>query len=157
LKVLLVSVPQPTSVANLTFQSLPAARTETEQVTKLLKRLPGIETTLLRDDKAIWDNVMEELGTGPYQIFHFIGHVHFHETNPRDSALILHDRAMSPGQIHHVLESVLLCFLNACDSSRTDGNAFKSLGLARSILEAGPYLLGSRWRLSDAPASRFAP
>src|SRR5437667_11837235 len=66
---------------------------------------------------------------------------------------------MSTGQIRQALENVLLCFVNACDSSRTafSERAFNSFSLARSILEAGPYLLGSRWALSDTSASRFAP
>jgi hypothetical protein len=65
----------------------------------------------------------------------------------------------------------VLCFVNACETTSPpeqdpadddDGavldwdRQYDIFGLARSFLESGAYLLGSRWLLPDQPAALFA-
>src|SRR5262249_1443383 len=63
-----------------------------------------------------------------------------------------------------------LCFINGCETARSGEGAavtasedltdlqrsYSFYGLARPFLEAGAYLVGSRWRLDDDAAAQFA-
>jgi CHAT domain-containing protein len=161
LRVLLVSVASPDGEPPYDYPSLHFAAKEVKALKKLFGQIPGVEVVELIDEDATWTKVTNELQTGKYHIFHFIGHADFEEKDPTESALVLQTEKLRTAQLRYFLDSTppVLCFVNACDSSNmaTGKDVFNTFGLARSILEAGSYLIGSRWKINDHSASQFAP
>lgn len=165
LKVLIVGVPRPTPTDGIQFDELTAVEPETNAIIETLVDL-GIEPTVLLKEDATYDAVRAELRK-EYHIIHFSGHAAFNEDAPNRSALMLHDDKLATGAIMMSFSRhpAILCFINGCETTRTaadDGaeqsweNRYNNYGLARSFLETGSYLLGSRWRLDDDSARIFA-
>lgn len=167
LKVLVIGVPRPTPpAAGATYDELSAVEPEVEQILETLAEI-GVQPTLLRNHDATFDRVRAELHN-PYHIVHFSGHAVFDNEDPSRSSLLLFDRPLRTGalMVSFGQHPALLCFINGCESSRpeddveedgvTFGDRYNNYGLARSFLETGTYLLGSRWKLEDTAAKTFA-
>ncbi|HEV3122007.1 MAG TPA: CHAT domain-containing protein [Isosphaeraceae bacterium] len=159
LKVLIIAVPGPQDFKGKSFDRLPAAQQEAQDLLDTLTALPGVEPTLLLGSEAIFDNVYATLKAGVNHIIHFCGHAYFDKKNPQERSLVLHDKPMTTGAIARFFPKThpILCFINACDSTRASGkDKFNIFDLARAFLDTGAYLLGSRWEVGDEPAAGFA-
>ncbi len=165
LEVLVIGVPQPTPAAGQpVYDALPAARNEVREVVETLVAA-GVQPTLLLDADATYENVRAELRK-PYHIVHYSGHAAFDDAHPDRSSLLLFDRPLRTGalMVSFSEHPPVFCFINGCESSRPEAAGaaprwearYNNYGLARSFLETGTYLLGSRWRLEDGPAQVFA-
>jgi CHAT domain-containing protein len=162
LSILLISVPKPDDRINPaeTFSYLPGAEEETTKILEALKGVDGVEVSLLAKKDATYANVFKALKTGRYHIVHYAGHAIFNTARPNLSALVLNDRNMATGSVctYFGANPPLLCFMNACDSGKSDQwtQNYNIFGLAQALLATGSYLIGSRWNLEDEPAVGFA-
>lgn len=166
LRILLISVPLPKSRPgneSLRYLNLREAETETKAIVAALASDPDIQLETLIGKEATHDNVFYALNKGRYHILHYNGHAHFDKDIPNKSALVLYDRDMTTVQLMKTIgaKSPLLCFINACESAMSATgaeveNRLNLYGLARAFLETGSYLLGSRWKISDPTAAKFA-
>jgi CHAT domain-containing protein len=171
--VLLISVPSPLNRdtsrdANLPpeYKPLDGAREETIEIGNLLAGISCVEVTPLKGPEATYDNVFQALKEKSYHIIHYNGHAYFDDQNPKMSSLVLFDQDMTTGHISKLVgkNPPVLCFVNACETAMVGkqeakpnwNNQYNILGLAQSFLSTGAYLLGSRWRLSDPDARKFA-
>ena len=161
LRVLIISVPRPLPRADgVTYDVLPGAEAETEELSELLSGMGWVDVTLLKGRDADFDDVWQALENNDYHIVHYTGHAHFNEARPHLSALVLNDRDMATGPLVSFFGTTppMLFFVNGCETGRagTWKEHYNMFGLARAFLETGSYLLGSRWRISDTVARRFA-
>jgi CHAT domain-containing protein len=166
ISVLLISVPNPENRKNgESYEVLSQAKAETEAICNSLGAMQGkVKFEILLGEKATSDNVYTALNNGNYHILHFNGHAYFDEKEPSKSKLVLFDEDMDTGQILQLIEQKppILCFINACETARTNGEGEKRrgsasmYGLATAFLETGAYLLGSRWKVEDSIAKKFA-
>ena len=167
LNVLLICVPAPNH-EGVTFSKLTAVEKEPNAVIETLQGM-GINVELLNGKQAVFFNVFRELGRRHYHIVHFCGHAFFDENQPEESAIVLYDQRMTTAALAGAFKQFrpTLCFVNGCETVRSDESAasegltdlqrsYSVYGLARPFLEAGSYLLGSRWRLVDDAAAQFA-
>ena len=174
LRALVVTVPRPKPLDGMVFPALPGAEAEGTSVVDTMADL-GITVDVLPGREATRAGFQGKLlGGKSYHIIHFVGHALFRPDNPRDSALILDDGAITTGELTALFrkqQGCVLCFVNACETTSppeqdaADGDdagvldwdrQYDIFGLARSFLESGAYLLGSRWLLPDQPAALFA-
>jgi CHAT domain-containing protein len=157
IRILLISVPAAPGASYL-----PGAQAETVSLVQALSPLPQVELTLMKAPEATVMNVRSEIRSGQYQIVHFCGHAAFNSVDPRRSALMLCDNPLEAGIILLHLKSVVLSFVNACQTAQQAPQPpaweteFNTFSLARAFMEAESYLLGSRWKLSDKAAPVFA-
>jgi hypothetical protein len=166
-KVLLISVPNPDGES-----FLPGAAAETLAVTDALTGCPGVCLDVLESQRATIQSVRAKLRER-YHIIHFCGHAVFDASEPGESGIILHKQKAMDQNILQAFDivgllnpSVVLSFINACQTAvQPNANpavykdwetSFNTFGLARAFMEAGSYLLGSRWKLSDVAAKAFA-
>jgi hypothetical protein len=162
LTILVVSVPAPQPRGTTTYDPLSEAREETKAIVKVLVDLPGIQVRVLEGSSATYAAVYREMRRGDFQILHFNGHAYFDDASPYSSGIVLFDRDMTTGQIaaHLGHKAPVLCFINACETTRMAAAAWRGrhdvFGLAKAFLEIGSYLIGSRWRIGDKSASSFA-
>lgn len=169
LSILVISVPRPDQRVNVgataggtlpPLKNLPGAEQETAKILEILAGIEGVEVKLLAKQDATYGNVYNALKTGHHHIVHYVGHAVFNNERPNWSALVLKDRDMTTGNICNFFGAhpPLLCFVNACDSGRTEGwsQNYNIFGLAQAFLATGSYLIGSRWNLDDEPAVGFA-
>jgi CHAT domain-containing protein len=165
IRVLVISVPQPGHDQSL-YPHLSAAEAETQELMTLLTGLPGVEMALLIDDRADNATVRAALQQ-EFQIIHFCGHAYFDSADPANSGIVLFDNDLPAITLYRLVNpSVVLSFVNACQTAaaptaraaaRNEWDAqFNTFGLARALIEAGSYVLGSRWKLSDVAAKEFA-
>jgi CHAT domain-containing protein len=160
LRVLVICVDNPPPFKDVILPKLPGAYVEMQSVSTTLALIRGVQVQQLAEGAGTHDAVRSALSSGEYQIVHFIGHTHVDPADPRGSGLVLQDRLMTAKNVLQFLTKKarpVLCFINGCEASRSlDAQASSgTFGLARAILESGSYLLGSRWKVSDAPASQF--
>ena len=159
LKVLIIAVPRPLPYEGEIFDPLPQAEQELNAIVETLTKIPEVRVELLRDLQATYNNVYQKLKE-PWHIIHFCGHGQFDNQEPRNSRLILHNRPISTGAINTFVAKAqpILCFVNACESAMTPVGAerLNVYGLGRAFLETGAYLLGSRWKIGDTLATKFA-
>jgi CHAT domain-containing protein len=174
LRVLIVSVPRPLDRGGRQFEELPGAEAEGKAVLETMLGL-GITPHFLAGRDATFTEVRKALFNTKYHIIHFTGHASFNAKSPSDSALILHDGPIGLGALTSYIggqTGCVLSFINACETAQPGqvaANAapapgggidwdreYDIFGLARSFLESGSYLLGTRWLLPDKPAVTFA-
>ena len=160
LRALVVCVDKPPPVNGVALPALLSAYQEMIAVGETLTLL-GVKAEPLGSGGRTHEAVWKALSSGLYQIVHFIGHIYVDPDNPGSSGLILQDQMMTAANVYKFLTKKarpVLCFVNGCESSRAlaDEVSFGKYGLARAILESGAYLLGTRWKVSDGPASLFA-
>ncbi len=159
LSVLLISLSKSIKHGDFVYERLDAAAEESSAIITTLTDL-GVDVTLLADENATLSKVRGELGSGRHQIIHFCGHASFNDANPPLSSLVLFDQAMTTGAVVRFISKnrPVLCFVNACETAKalSGRELFNVYGLARAFLETGAYLIGSRWKVSDAAAAKFA-
>lgn len=172
LKVLILCVPQPQpSVGD--YERLREAESEYETLTTLLVDR-GVDCVPLRADEATKENVIRVLrGDQRFTIIHFTGHGHIDVEDPRRSGLVLFNGILTTGIISRfVRHAPVLAFINGCETARTQEGAVSEetdqpielplshltrvFGIARPFLDQGSYVLGTRWRVGDSSAARFA-
>ena len=171
LKVLILCVPQPQpSVGD--YERLREAESEYETLTRLLVDR-GVDCVPLRADEATKENVIRELRSDQrFTIIHFTGHGHIDIQDPRRSGLVLFNGILTTGVISRFVRNApILAFINGCETARTQEGAVSKggrpmelplshltrvFGIARPFLDQGSYVLGTRWRVGDSSASRFA-
>jgi CHAT domain-containing protein len=168
LSVLVISVPTPQPRAlepgNLVYETLTGVDNETDAIVEAITDLGSrAKVTVLRGRGADWDSVANALKTERYHIIHYSGHAFFNSDTPVDSSLVLYDSDMTTGHIRRLCKKPpVLFFVNGCEATVTQGageqwkNRYDIFGLARAFLETGAYLLGSRWKVGDEGAARFA-
>ncbi len=170
LSVLVIGVPKPQprkgpAGEDVKFDSLDGVDEETEKVALAIANLgPGTaDVKVLRGRDATWTAVANALKTKRYHIVHYSGHAYFDSLTPFNSAIVLDDRNMTTGQIRNFSKQPpVLFFINGCESTvgRGAGTEWKDrydiFGLARAFLETGAYLLGSRWKVGNVGAAKFA-
>jgi CHAT domain-containing protein len=168
LSVLVISVPTPQPrvrpSGNITYDTLHGVDQETAAVVQAITDLgPNAELQVLKGANANWNAVVQALKTGRHHIIHYSGHASFDSANPFNSCLALYDQDMTTGHIRNFCKHPpVLFFINGCESTvaRGVGNEWKNrydiFGLARAFLDTGAYLLGSRWKVGDAGAAKFA-
>lgn len=171
LRMLIIAVPQPKPLRGMRFQELPAVDAEVTAILETLGKI-GVEPDYISPQKASRTNVLKALRS-PYHIVHFSGHAVFNPAAPNRSALIVDDADLTVGALTAQLtnQRSILFVVNACETTRPgrrDAAAsrgeepsswrdqYNIYGLARAFLESGAYLLGSRWKLQDQSAQRFA-
>lgn len=171
--VLLISVPAPQNRDSSRdprlppeYEPLDGARQETIDMGNLLAGISWVEVTPLKGPEATYDNVFQALKERSYHVIHYNGHAFFNDQNPKMSSLVLFDQDMTTGHISKLVgkNPPILCFVNACETTLAGkpeakpnwNNQYNILGLAQAFLSTGAYLLGSRWRLSDPDARKFA-
>jgi hypothetical protein len=172
LKVLILCVPQPQpSVGD--YERLKEAESEYETLTTLLVDR-GVDCVPLRADEATKENVIRVLrGDQRFTIIHFTGHGHVDVQDPRRSGLVLFNGILTTGVISRfVRHAPVLAFINGCETARTQEGAISEeadqpielplshltrvFGIARPFLDQGSFVLGTRWRVGDSSAARFA-
>jgi len=145
---------------------LPGAVTEVKAIREILDGLGINSVDILCGDDANRHNVMERIGSGKYNIFHFSGHSVFKDDSPyesylelaRGTRLSLHelDSTVHPEDGRHLID---LVFLNSCQSGRTgtDKITGRNLSLCRVFKEAGiDNVIGMLWNVSDDAAAQVA-
>jgi CHAT domain-containing protein len=165
IRVLVISVPQPGHEQHL-YPNLSGAEAETKELMTLLTGLPGIEMVLLANNNADVGSVRDALRKD-FQIIHFCGHAYFDSADPSSSGIVLFDNDLPAKNLYALVRpSVILSFINACQTAAATGSRaaarnewdaqFNTFGLARAFIEAGSYVLGSRWKLGDIAAEEFS-
>ena len=165
LSILLISVPRPQPRGKTEYEPLTAAENETEAIVEALAPLEkAVQIKLLNGPAATYDNVYTAIKGGRFHIVHFNGHAYFNTDKAHLSSLVLFDKDLTTGPIVNFLGSrpPVLFFMNACETAAAGPpdqsweKRYDIFGLARAFLESGGYLIGSRWRVSDAGAAAFA-
>ena len=132
----------------------------------------GINYKILQGTEATVPNFKDHLDRNrvntSYQIIHFCGHAQYDDVHPGNSSLILQDDRITTSTLERRLSGVrpVLCFINACQSAKTeravfsDDNAARSRfsphGLGQTFYQSGGYFVGNRWKISDEVAAAFA-
>jgi len=161
LSILIISVPKPETRQNGTeFENLISAEDENKAICEILDGHDDIEYKILLGKEATYNEVFKAFTEKPYHIIHYNGHAYYNEKAPYRSGLVLYDRDISTGSIKNYLSKSppILIFANACDTAKTAAwkERYDVFDLARSFLETGAYLLGSRWKINDTAAAEFA-
>ena len=172
LRVLVVAVPRPKPQGNQVFSALPSVERERDAIIATLGQL-GVQVSVLADAAATYTSVLRAL-RDKYHIIHFSGHAAFDPEDTGRSFLVLDDDKLSVSRLTAAMaeQSAVLCVVNACETTRSAGPApaggalaeetlswrdqYNIFGLARAFLDNGAYVLGSRWKLPDDSAQRFA-
>ncbi|RFC41724.1 MAG: CHAT domain-containing protein [Verrucomicrobia bacterium] len=169
-------------VANPT-DDLKATLKEAEQIQEELGSitLPRFEIkSLIGSRQATLSKVLDEIGTGRYDLIHYAGHGHF-DSNPKKSGLKFKQGFLTAQELRDTIlrrrkerrqtaaragttdpgRPPMLVFLNACLSSKMIGSgdtqARVQASLAEAVLEAGVAgLIGNRWQVQDNSAATFA-
>jgi hypothetical protein len=162
LRVLLISVPR-SEIQGYTDR-LEHVDTETSNIEDAFKRAFGKDwqahlKILGKNEDADWESVNNELAQAQeqkkvYHIIHFCGHA------SNDAGLILYNKPFGIGDIENFgMAKPILCVINACNSAAanaTGNDRFDHRGLAKPFLETGAYFLGSRLKVGDRAAAKFA-
>lgn len=171
-RVLLISVPKPQPIRDMTYETLPEAEAEFTAISNLLVDR-GIDFLPLQGRDATKNRVRNELHSDrAYTIIHFTGHGHVDVEDPRRSGLVLHDGILTTGVIWQFLRHApILAFINGCETAAGTGgpapggdadtelsiaHLTRVFGIARPLLNRGSYVLGTRWRVGDSSATTFA-
>lgn len=159
--ILVVCVPEPNPRGDVVFSPLRYAIAEAESIRNAVPQ--DVEVTALIGPEATFFKFFETLTQKrkKYHIIHFIGHAYYDDQDPRQSALALYDKNMTTAAIKACFGNSppILCFMNACETAKTESvqlNQQNVYSLAYAFLEAGSYLIGSRWQLGDETAASFA-
>jgi hypothetical protein len=164
LSILIISVPRPQPRENkVEYAALSGVDKETEAIIRKITDMGGAPKLLAGSD-ATWANVAEAIRGERFHIVHYSGHAYFDNKAPMNSSLVLYNSDMTTGQIRKLFGSnpPVMFFVNGCESAAATGTGdqwkkrYDIFGLARGFLETGAYLLGSRWKIGDDGAAKFA-
>jgi hypothetical protein len=152
---------------------LDAPDEEAERLQKLLAAVRGVEVTVIADADATHARILAELGSGHYDIVHYIGHAFFDRESPSQSGIVCAGNEVLSGRdLGAVANLPALAFFNACESGRlraarrsreaangqrTREAVARHRAFAEVFLKGGiPNYIGTYWPVGDAAASTFA-
>jgi len=152
--------------------NLPGAMREGQRLTELASRTAGLTLKKLIRGQATHAAVLNELGSGEYDLVHYAGHAFFDESNPGRSGLILADGVLRGGDLDNILALPSLVFFNACEAARVrrggadlpldpglarSTQVSQSFSLAETVLRGGiANFLGTYWPVGDEAAMQFS-
>jgi hypothetical protein len=131
---------------------LPAARREAGQVAQWL-RSHGTRCTVLPGERATLDDVVMELQSNPYDLFHYSGHVALAH-NPAETGLLLHERSLLD---ERALQGIArpgappVVFINGCGAAGPIANLCVSF-----MVVGAKTVVGARADVAEGSARRFA-
>ena len=113
--------------------------------------------------------MLNEFGSGKYDIIHYAGHAFFDPEVPSNSGIVCHGhQIISGGNLANLSSLPALVFFNACESGRVrkmnkdrqwidmTKRVQKNIGLAEAFMRGGvANYIGTYWPVSDAAASDF--
>jgi pimeloyl-ACP methyl ester carboxylesterase len=162
--------------------NLSGAEVEGERIGRALKDAKGVvvRRTLTRGE-ATRAVLLQEIGSGAYDVIHYAGHAHFDPAVPGESGIICAgDEVLSGADLAGIGELPALAFFNACEVGRIRGGGpragtkrnrrqaaaarqRKPLGRDEAISFAEAFLrggiasfVGTFWPVSDQAAVEFA-
>jgi hypothetical protein len=139
---------------------LQATEQEVSVISEAVTKIRGVKHKVLTGSEATRRRLVEELGTGDYQVLHYAGHSVYDQANPRLSHLLLYGETKLMADELALLSAekrMYLVFLNSCSTGTFQNIGFSSVGLAHAFVTAGvPYVLGMMWDISDLGASVLA-
>jgi CHAT domain-containing protein len=161
-RVLLIDVSQTEIRGDYQYKRLDQAKIEADAIQGILGNPDlGVECVRLSNEEATREKVLNTLNEGRFKIVHFCGHGVLDAQNPRNSSLALFDAHATTRVITRMFSQTrpLLCFINACESTADTGldpNRPTVYTIGRAFLQTGAYVLGSRWKIDDQAARKFA-
>lgn len=147
------------------------AQREACRVRALLQPLKErVRVTAIGGTDATRKRLLEEIGSGLYDVVHYAGHAFFDESNAAASGLLCADREVLTGQdLLKLGQLPSLLFINGCESARIskgdeapDDEALdvlmrRNIGFAEALLISGvANFIGTYWPVSDRAAGGFA-
>lgn len=148
---------------------LPGAKIEGEKLYTLFQNAGKshhiiTECDLLLGKEATWQNVLRRLGSKPYSIIHFCGHVEYDPANSQ-SLIRLYDDPLNTWEVQTNFKGKPLVFLNACYSDlhiSSTGTNLSTASFARTESFAAAFMMGNSegvasavigtmWRIPDEP------
>lgn len=132
-----------------------------EEATKDLQRQGLVELTWL--EGKTWRDLQKAMRSGPWHIFHFIGHGAF-DRNAHEGLIMLEDEAgashrFTATQLGRLLadhHSLRLALLNACEGARSsERDIFSSTG-AILVRRGLPAVLAMQYEITDEAAVEFS-
>lgn len=149
------------SPSNLDSLDLDNEKDRMEEATKDLQRQGLVELTWLKG--KTWRDLQKAMRSGPWHIFHFIGHGAF-DRNADEGLIMLEDEAGASHRFtatqlgrlladHHFLR---LALLNACEGARSsERDIFSSTG-AILVRRGLPAVLAMQYEITDEAAVEFS-
>lgn len=150
---------------------LSGAAQEGQRIEQLCAGTPRVVLTKLLESEATRQRLLDEFGSGKYDVLHYAGHAFFDPANPSRSGLLCSDAHLTGADLAGLAKLPSLVFFNACESARVrrklekTPNTTKTLreriersaGLAEAFLRGGvANYLGTYWPVGDASAETFA-
>jgi CHAT domain-containing protein len=150
---------------------LPGADTEGQRIKDLFGSHPAVRIRELRGEEAKKRIVLDELGSGQYDVVHYAGHASFNDRIPSQSGILCagHE-VLSGAELAGIGNLPALAFFNACEAGRVRRGADRKNGdlsvlkridrnisLAEAFLRGGiANYIGTYWPVGDAAALSFA-
>ena len=136
---------------------IPAAKTETDALHKLIKENKSFDVTLLKDVEATIEQVKKEMESSSW--VHFACHSRQHKENPLQSGVHLHNGCLELSEIIKLqIPNSKFAFLSACHTSKGDAKLSEEVvHIAAGMLAAGyQSVVGTMWSISDAYGPKFS-
>jgi len=120
-----------------------------------------VELVWLED--PTWRGLQEAMQTGPWHVFHFIGHAEFDESADEGAIVVADDNGqaanLSADDLARLLvdqRTLRLVTLNACEGARgNEGSLFSSMA-ATLVARGLPAVLAMQYEISDEAAIEFS-
>ncbi|MFN7960312.1 MAG: CHAT domain-containing protein [Thermoanaerobaculia bacterium] len=164
---------------------LPGATREGERIKSLFKDQHGKRLTVISGADATRKKLIEELGSGLYDVVHYAGHAFFEPANREQSGILAAGyEPVTGADLAEIAKLPALVFFNACESGRVrrlapgqfqpekaaaggakekagaksrDEHLQAAVSLAESFLLGGvANFLGTYWPVGDEAAETFA-
>jgi pimeloyl-ACP methyl ester carboxylesterase len=154
------------------------ADAEAERILKSFSPTTAVRiNSTLRRERATRDAILEELGSGKYDVVHYAGHAFFDpQQRSRSGIICAGNQVLSGAQLAELRSLPSLAFFNACEAARTRKGTLpknekvkysrevgmtdrveRNVGLAEAFLRGGiANYVGTYWPVGDAAASSFA-
>ncbi len=136
---------------------IPAAKTETDQLNKLIKENTFFDVLLLENAEATTDQVKEAMKSSSW--VHFACHGSQDTENPLQSGVYLHNDRLEIAEIIKLqIPHPKFAFLSACQTSKGDAKlSEEAVHIAAGMLATGyQSVVGTMWSISDAYGPKFA-
>lgn len=150
---------------------LPGAALEGGRIEQLCVGKPRVVLSKLVGTEATRARLLDEFGSGKYDVLHYAGHAFFDPVHPARSGLMCSDATLTGADLAGLAKLPSLVFFNACESARVRTKLKKtphttktlrerierSVGVAEAFLRGGiANYLGTYWPVGDAAAEKFA-
>ena len=147
---------------------LDGAEQEGRRIKSMFPADSKITLTEIHGEKATRHALLDEFGSGKYDIIHYAGHAFFDKEVPSNSGILCHGhQVLSGADLANLSSLPALVFFNACESGRIrKGRDRKwldmtkrlrnNVGLAEAFMRGGvANYIGTYWPVGDAAASEF--